>query len=85
MFLELPAIVIDEETDQIREFTVDINPFHVISIESLSKQRCLVLLPGELYYEITMSRTKLRKLIAEYVKENVLSKIYKELKDDRSN
>jgi len=84
MFLEIPIIIENEDTDEAKELTIDINPFHVLSIEPCpeNKRHSLVNLGIDLQYEVCMTRKQLKKVISDFVKENVLSKLYKEIKDD---
>jgi hypothetical protein len=86
MFLEIPVLLYYEDSENTYEADVDINPFHVVSIEPYSenKKHCLVILQST-DYEVRMTRTALKKVVADFVKENILSKIYKSMKDDQSN
>jgi hypothetical protein len=81
MFLEIPAILWDEETDDDIETVLDINPIHVIAIEPISRKACYVVMTSEIYYYVPLSKKKLNLLISEFVKQNILSKLYKDIKD----
>jgi hypothetical protein len=89
MFLELPAITFpdyeedDEKTFSPQRFDVLLNPIHVIAIEPDTKNSCFVIMTGEVSYKITMSRTKTKNAIEDFVKQNILSKFYKEIKDQQ--
>jgi hypothetical protein len=86
MFLEIPVLICDEEGEKDYEVNVDINPFHVVAIEPYleNKKHCIVTLVNS-EYEVRMTRRALKKVVSDFVKENVLSKIYKGMKDDQSN
>jgi hypothetical protein len=81
MFMELPALMDDEETIS----KVDINPFHITSMEPMGSGRCILTMINGYEWHIALPRGKLRKLVSDFVKENVLSKIYKQMKDDQQN
>jgi hypothetical protein len=84
MFLELPAILEDPDSEELKDIDIDINPFHIISIEPFERKHCVVTLIGGNEWEIRMTRGKLRKLVSDFMKENILSKIYKDLKDQQN-
>ena len=86
MFLEIPVLITNEEEEKDYEMNVDINPFHVVSIEPYleNKKHCIVILINA-DYEVRMTRKALKKVVSDFVRENVLSKIYKGMKDDQSN
>ena len=81
MFLEVPVLLWDEEKDDDVEVTMYINPMHVISIEPINRANCYAVMTGEIYYQIPISRKKLKILIEDFIKENILSKLYKDIKD----
>ena len=87
MFLKLPAITFQDydEDDKIfvpAKFNVLLNPIHIIAIEPDSKNTCFVIMTGEVSYKITMSMTKTENAIEEFSRENILTKIYKDIKKD---
>jgi hypothetical protein len=89
MFLELPAITFpdydeDEKTFSPQRFEVLINPINILSIEPDSKNTCYVIMTGDVSYKITMSRAKTKNAIEDFVKQNILSKFYKDLKDKQN-
>lgn len=86
MFLKLPAITFrDDDEDELfvpHKFGVLLNPIHIIAIEPDSKNTCFVIMTGEVSYKITMSMTKTESAIEEFSRENILTKIYKDIKKD---
>jgi hypothetical protein len=87
MFLEIPAMLLinEEESDERVEELILINPMHVVSIEPKDRGNCNLLMVGDLFYPVPMSKTKLNKLISEFIKENILTKLYKDIKDKEGN
>jgi hypothetical protein len=83
MFLELPALLVDDD-DETKQVTIDINPFHIISIEPFEKKHCIVTLIGGNEWEIPISRVKVKKMVSDFMKENILSKIYKDIQDQQN-
>jgi hypothetical protein len=86
MFLEIPAmLLIDEEnSDERVEEKILINPMHVVSIEPKDRKNCNLVMVGDLFYPVPMSKSKLAELIKEFVKQNVLTKLYKDIKDEQT-
>jgi hypothetical protein len=82
MFLEIPAMLLvdDESDDRVQEMIL-INPIHVVAIEPKDKKNCHLMMVGDLFYPVPMSKNKLSILISEFVKQNILSKLYKDIKD----
>lgn len=86
MFLELPAITFlqedeDESTFTPSRFEVYINPIHVISIEPDTRNTCFIVMTMDVSYKITLSRAKLKVLLEDFIKQNILTKIYKDIKE----
>jgi hypothetical protein len=83
MFLELPRTKWNDKKEAWEDEVLLINPFHVIAIEKdVQDARCsLLVMVGGVDYYIKHSPKGLRKKIDDFIKENVLSKMYKDIKD----
>lgn len=83
MFLEIPVRMVDEETEKEFDDVVDINPFRIVAIERCDRKgHCVVSMTGDIYYEVRMNRRELKAKIKHFVEDNVLQRIYKEMKDN---
>lgn len=86
MLMELPSIKWDEKKKDWEDEPLFINPFHLVAIEKdPDDSRCckICMLNGSDYF-IKHSRLVMRKKIDQYLKENVLSKIYSQMKDQQN-
>jgi hypothetical protein len=86
MFLELPRTRYDEKKDIWVDEPLFINPFHIIAIErDPGDAKCsIVSCVGNYEYYIRHTRHACRKKVEAFLSENVLSKIYKEMKDQQN-
>jgi hypothetical protein len=86
MLMELPRTVWSEKKEIWEDEPLFINPFLLVAIEKDVEDAkcCLVIMSGGYEYYIKYSHTQMRKKIESFLKENVLSKIYKEMKDQQN-
>lgn len=85
MFLNLPIIEYDDDAEDFvgSEETIDINPIHISIIERdrKNKNRCFMTMQYDETFLVRLSRKQLKEKITEWMKDNLLSKIYKEIRD----
>jgi hypothetical protein len=85
MFLNIPIIEYNEETDEYdgKEETIDINPMCISVIERShgSRKCCVITMVNDDAYLVRLTRAQLKDKISEWMKDNLLSKIYKDIKD----
>jgi hypothetical protein len=86
MFIELPRTRWEQKKDTWVDEPVFINPFQIVSIEvDPQDAKCsIIYCVGGLEYYIKHTRGVLRKKVEAFLNENVLSKIYKEIKDQQN-
>jgi hypothetical protein len=84
MFLTIPIIEYNEEAEDFvgEEETIDINPMHIAAITRWKNRgQCMVYLSSDESFLVRMPRSKLKEKLNEWLRDNILSKIYKEIKD----
>jgi hypothetical protein len=86
MLMELPRTVWNDKKENWEDEALFINPFHLVAIEKDPQDAkcCIIIMTSGVQYYIKHTRLTLRKKIESYLKENVLSKIYKEMKDQQN-
>lgn len=82
MFIEVPVYNFNENLKKDSSTNILLNPFQIISIDPSedSPKRCIVWLTNSETLEINLSIQQLHNRIKEYLHENVLEKVYKEMR-----
>jgi hypothetical protein len=80
MYLTIPFTRYNEDLDFEEDGEIDLNPFHIVSIESHTelKNRCLITLINGEIIDAALSRSRTKKKIEDFVRESVWSKVYKD-------
>lgn len=83
MFLILPILAYDDDTDDwTKEETIDVNPMKIVAIEKSYIKGCsTIFLDGGIEYTVRLTRAQIRTRVNRWLKDNVLAKIYKDIKD----
>ena len=82
--IDLPAVDFTDD-DETTRYTLSVNPMHIMAIEPIDKKSCFVVIETGIYYSILLSRAKVLEMIENWKKDNVLTKIYKDIKDQQGN
>jgi uncharacterized protein YlzI (FlbEa/FlbD family) len=86
MFLLLPIIKYDDEVEDWTgpNESIDINPMHIATMESPEKKFkgcCVLTMITGTEYLVRLSRPQMRNRVKQWMNDNVLSKFYKDIKD----